>query len=225
MVRFLRSLPFAVEFGIVVGLAFGLFVVTSLLVGFHLVEQLHQTPARLTRLVIFELAAMAVLFPFLRVRGWSFEKIGLRPTFKDTGIGVLLFLAAYAAWFAVWIATVLISRQTAMNILSVRLLTQHVPVAVSLAVGLINPFFEEVFVCGYVMTALKRRDNPWVAINASVALRVVYHLYQGARGVLSITPLGLIFSFWYARTGRLWPLVVAHCMADLLALFAAGYGR
>jgi CAAX protease family protein len=223
MVRFLRSLPFALEFAIVVGLAFGLFLTTSLLVAFHLVGPLYQTSARLIRLVIFELAVMAILFPFLRLRGWSFEKIGLRPTLGDTGIGVLLLLASYAAWFAVWIATVFISRQTAMNILASRVFVQHLPVAVSLAVGLVNPFFEEVFVCGYVMTALKRRDNPWRAINASVGIRVVYHLYQGARGVLSIMPLGLIFGFWYARTGRLWPLIVAHCITDLMALFAAGY--
>lgn len=91
--------------------------------------------------------------------------------------------------------------------------------------GLINPFFEEVFVCGYVMTALKRQDNSWIAINSSVAIRVLYHLYQGPKGVLSVVPVGLIFGFWYARAGRLWPLVVAHSMADLLALLSAGYGQ
>jgi uncharacterized protein len=91
--------------------------------------------------------------------------------------------------------------------------------------GLINPFFEEVFVCGYVMTALKRADNPWAAINTSVAIRMLYHLYQGPKGVLSIIPFGLIFGFSYARTGRLWPLVIAHSIADLLALLSAGYGR
>lgn len=89
--------------------------------------------------------------------------------------------------------------------------------------GLVNPFFEEVWVCGYLMTVLKRSHNPWLAISASVVLRVLYHLYQGARGVLSITPVGLIFGVWYARTGRLWPLIVAHSVADLLALLMVGH--
>ncbi|HKD20445.1 MAG TPA: CPBP family intramembrane glutamic endopeptidase [Rhizomicrobium sp.] len=220
MVRVLRSLPFALEFTIVVSLAFGQFVVTSLLVAFGLLV-IPQTTASLVHLVIFEIGIMAVVFPFLRVRGWTFEKIGFRPALKDTGIGIVLFIAGYAAWAFVWYATVLVSPRVAAGMSGSRVFTESIHPAVSLAVGLVNPFFEEVFVCGYLMTALKR--YPQLALNVSVALRVLYHLYQGPKGVLSITPIGLIFSSWYARTGRLWPLVVAHSIFDLIALLTAGY--
>jgi CAAX protease family protein len=77
---------------------------------------------------------------------------------------------------------------------------------------------EELFLCGYIVTALKERDSSVTAVNVSVAIRLVYHLYQGAIGVLTIIPLGLIFSWWYARTGRLWPVLVAHAVFDLTSL-------
>ncbi|HUO94322.1 MAG TPA: type II CAAX endopeptidase family protein [Rhizomicrobium sp.] len=227
MVRFLKSLPFALEFAIVAVLAFGPFTVRSLLVASRFVASPYQGHAAtgLLHTVLFEIVILAILLPFLYVRGWTFAKIGLEPTFKDTGIGVLLFVATYVVWYFVWAATVLVSPQTAAGIMGSPVITGRVPPAIALAIGLINPFFEEMLVCGYVMTALGRDNNQSLAINASVALRVSYHLYQGPRGVLSIIPFGLIFSFWYARTGRLWPLVVAHTMSDLLALLMIGSGQ
>ena len=222
MLRLVKSLPNSVEIGIVLVLSFGDFVVASLSVALHHVTP-HYDVRRLIFLVVFEIAILAVLFPFLRARGWTLEKIGFRPTFPGIGIGFLLFLAAYAAaaiaWYAIW----LITPETALRQLGARVIAKPIPLPVSLAVGLVNPFFEEVWVCGYLMTVLKRSHNPWLAISASVVLRVLYHLYQGARGVLSITPVGLIFGVWYARTGRLWPLIVAHSVADLLALLMVGH--
>jgi len=49
-------------------------------------------------------------------------------------------------------------------------------------------------------------------------LRLSYHLYQGAQGVVSIVPLGLVFTLWFARTGQLWPVIVAHAIFDFAAL-------
>jgi uncharacterized protein len=227
MVRFLRSLPFALEFCVVVALAFGPFIVRSLLVALRIVAPPYvgHAASGLLHTVSFEIVVLAIVLPFLRIRGWTFGKIGLHPTFRDTGVGVLLFVAIYVVWYFVWASTVILSPDTAAGILATPVVTGRVPFAISLAIGFINPFFEEVMVSGYVMTALGREKNPSLAINASVAIRVLYHLYQGPQGVLSIIPFGLIFSFWYARTGRLWPLVVAHALADLLALLTLGYSR
>jgi membrane protease YdiL (CAAX protease family) len=85
--------------------------------------------------------------------------------------------------------------------------------------SLVNPVFEEVFVCGYLINALKKERSLVFAINVSVAIRLAYHLYQGPMVVLSIVPMGLIFGYWFARTGRLWPLVTAHALLDFFALW------
>jgi membrane protease YdiL (CAAX protease family) len=51
----------------------------------------------------------------------------------------------------------------------------------------------------------------------SVAIRVLYHLYQGPASA-GIIPIGFVFAYWYARTGRLWPAVIAHGLMDFFGL-------
>ena len=128
---------------------------------------------------------MAALFPFLRIRGWTFAKIGLAPTPLDTAIGVLLLVAFYAIWMVVWMVTVRLSPDTAERVAGTHIVSQAIALPTVVAVALVNPFFEEVFVCGYVMTALHRDKNMWLALNVSVGIRLLYHLYQGPLGVLT----------------------------------------
>ena len=56
----------------------------------------------------------------------------------------------------------------------------------------------------------------WVAINVSVVVRLLYHLYQGPIGVLTIVPMGLLYGYLYSRTRQLWPLVVAHVLLVII---------
>jgi hypothetical protein len=39
----------------------------------------------------------------------------------------------------------------------------------------------------------------------------------GQTGVDRI-PFGLLVTWWYARTGKLWPILVAHAVIDLMSL-------
>jgi membrane protease YdiL (CAAX protease family) len=48
-------------------------------------------------------------------------------------------------------------------------------------------------------------------------LRGSYHLYQGLGGFAGNAVMGLVFGEVYRRWGRLWPLVVAHTLMDLVA--------
>jgi membrane protease YdiL (CAAX protease family) len=72
--------------------------------------------------------------------------------------------------------------------------------------------------CEFIVTAAKKYNRSTAGINVSVAVRVLYHLYQGSIGVLGIIPVRLIFALWYARTGRLWPVFVAHALFDAIGL-------
>jgi uncharacterized protein len=91
-----------------------------------------------------------------------------------------------------------------------------------IAVSIVNPLFEEFFVSGYLITTLKQWRHPWFAINVSVTLRLLYHLYQGPSGTVTIIPIGFVFAQWYNRTDRLWPLVVAHALFDYTGLATNG---
>lgn len=81
-----------------------------------------------------------------------------------------------------------------------------------------NAFAEEVLVVAYLLTRL--RQLGWGengALLASAALRGSYHFYQGLGGFVGNLVMGLIFGRVWQRTNRLWPLVIAHALLDIVA--------
>ncbi|HEU0190671.1 MAG TPA: CPBP family intramembrane glutamic endopeptidase [Mycobacterium sp.] len=84
-----------------------------------------------------------------------------------------------------------------------------------------NGWAEEVIVVGYLITRLRQlRVRPAVALGCSALLRGAYHLYQGFGAGLGNVAMGLVFGWVWARStrsGRLWPLIVAHGLIDTVA--------
>jgi membrane protease YdiL (CAAX protease family) len=81
-----------------------------------------------------------------------------------------------------------------------------------------NAILEEVVVVGYLMTRLE--ELGWRVrgiIAASALLRGSYHLYQGFGGFVGNAVMGVIFAFFYLRTRRVLPLVIAHTLLDVVA--------
>jgi membrane protease YdiL (CAAX protease family) len=52
----------------------------------------------------------------------------------------------------------------------------------------------------------------------SLALRVLYHLYEGPLAVIPLAVMALAFTLIYVKMGRLWPAIVAHALLDFLGL-------
>src|ERR1700736_7037009 len=81
-----------------------------------------------------------------------------------------------------------------------------------------NGWAEEVIVVAYLMTRLRQLGHGNTAtLLASSALRGAYHLYQGCSAGLGNLAMGLVFGLVWRRTGRLWPLIVAHGLIDTVA--------
>jgi membrane protease YdiL (CAAX protease family) len=81
-----------------------------------------------------------------------------------------------------------------------------------------NGFAEEVVVVGYLITRLRQLGlSQNRAILASSVLRGLYHLYQGFGAGLGNLVMGLVFGYSWCRSGRLWPLVIAHGVIDTVA--------
>ena len=211
------------ESSVVLLLAFGLPVVASL---YAVVSQERSTPPitspHLLRLLASELIIGALIAYLLKTRAWTFSRLGLLPARRDLAWGLVLIVASYFAYYAVWFAVANLWSGFAHAVASTHLVARGIPLPVSVAVSIVNPIFEEVFVCAYVIAALKDRFGTTAAINVSMAIRLVCHLYQGPVGVVSIVPIGLVYGFYFARTGRLWPVILAHGVEDLLGLL---YGR
>lgn len=91
-------------------------------------------------------------------------------------------------------------------------------VPVLILAALKNAILEEVIAVGYLMTRL--RQFGWqtpAIIAASGVLRGSYHLYQGYGMALGNMAMGVVFAWFYHRTGRVMPLVVAHATIDIVS--------
>lgn len=81
-----------------------------------------------------------------------------------------------------------------------------------------NAVLEEVIVVGYVMTRLRQIGwSTTTTIVAAAALRGSYHLYQGVGPGIGNFVMGLVFGYWFHRTRRVMPLVIAHTLLDVVA--------
>ncbi len=91
-------------------------------------------------------------------------------------------------------------------------------VPVLILAALQNAILEEVIVVGYLMTRLKQFGWDTAAtIVTAAALRASYHLYQGVGQGLGNFVMGLIFGYWFHKTKRVMPLVIAHTLLDVVA--------
>jgi membrane protease YdiL (CAAX protease family) len=224
MRQYLQGLPLAAEFAIVVlgafGVLFGMTLLTLLTrsgvadpgsTGWYSAEHL-------ISVIVYEVPVGAAVLAFLRLRGWSLERLGIRITALETLVGFGLAFLAEVACYAALFAVVMAAPKFATAVVSSQATPGGYGLATLFALSIVNPIFEETFVCGYVVTVLKERADVSTAITISVAIRLLYHLYQGAIAFVGIVPFGFVLAWWYARTGRLWPVIVAHALADFIAL-------
>lgn len=87
---------------------------------------------------------------------------------------------------------------------------------------LLNPFFEETLVRGYLMTELiELRHSVALAVVVSLAVQTSYHLYYGIYGALTVGSGLSVFALYYAKSRRLTPVILAHLLWDLTALLGA----
>jgi membrane protease YdiL (CAAX protease family) len=87
-----------------------------------------------------------------------------------------------------------------------------------------NGLAEEVVVAAFLLTRL--RQLGWSnqrALAASAVLRGSYHLYQGYGGFVGNLVMGLIFGYWFQRTRRVWPLIIAHFLLDAFSFIGYLY--
>jgi membrane protease YdiL (CAAX protease family) len=151
--------------------------------------------------------------------------IGLhRPTRKDLAQGLgFTALIGIPGLLLVWVAH-LLGVSASLAVVDVPDTWYRVPLLLLQAAQ--NGLLEEIVVVGYLLTRL--RQLGWSngrALGASAVLRGSYHLYQGLGGFVGNMVMGLIFAWWFQRTRRVLPLVVAHILLDVFAFVGFLYLR
>jgi uncharacterized protein len=153
-----------------------------------------------------------------RDHGSAARVLGLVPRrfgFDGTA-GALLALAIGVPGLGLYV----LARYCGFNVTVVPAALPHVwwavPVLVLAAAQ--NAVLEEVVVVGYLVTRLEQLGLRLPAVVAlSAALRGSYHLYQGFGGFLGNAVMGVVSAYFFTRTRRVGPLVLAHTLLDTVA--------
>lgn len=214
------------EFALIVGIAFGMSIlgsVMSLLNGTTVSEDVTQQAfgtAWLYRVVYSELACAPFLAGILYAGGWRLRDFPCQINRYTTLLGLLAF---GLAWTANSVSDALVtnifqSLQAEVDALSSYRPAARTSLIAVYLVSLVNPVFEEVLVCGYVIPAIARRYGETAAINVSVVIRASYHLYQGVAMLPFHVAYGLMQAYMYVRFRNLWPLIVSHALLDFFGL-------
>jgi membrane protease YdiL (CAAX protease family) len=168
--------------------------------------------------IAFALVPVALAIYLLATEGRPLARLGLDRTqpLRDVLVGAALALligvpglGLYAAGRALGITAEVVPAPEQVYWWTIPVL---------LLAALQNAIVEEVIAVGYLGTRLRELGwGPWATIAASASLRGTYHLYQGFGQALGNAVMGVIFAWWYQRTRRLAPLIVAHTLLDVVA--------
>jgi membrane protease YdiL (CAAX protease family) len=219
MKRIAAALSPQTEITVVLLTAFAVPVIYSSLILMKVTDLPASSDARLLIGLVFEVVVLVTLGALLSARGWTLERLGIGSlTLQDAIDGVGLLVAAYLIPAVILSVLPPDARQSISASVPTFALT-GVSLALAIAASLLTPIFEEVFVVGYVFAALGGK-NKALAMNVSVALRLAYHLYQGAAAAIFILPMAVVFAWWYSTRPSLWPLLIAHAALSIIG-FAA----
>ncbi len=169
---------------------------------------------------LHEIPALGLVWYVLQRRGKTFADLGLIWRAGDFWRSVILRLTGSLAFFAVYYVIYHIGfSNVSHSAASARVGQVLYGAGISIATFLfqfLNPFFEELIVRAYVMTEIKwLTNNTAKAVIISTLLQTSYHFYQGAPMALAHGATFLIWSIYYARTGRIAPIILAHLYSDV----------
>lgn len=213
----LQKLSPALEFILVVTVAFGLFAWSSYDSLTSNRREVAMTDGSLLGIVITEIVLGAILLLFLKMRGWKWPDFNLGISWQSTFDGVILLFCTYTLLiFSLTIASFFID----LKIMDSVKLHARAGIFVSIVLSIVNALYEEVFVAAYIINTLEKYRDPLFAVLCSATIRMAYHIYQGPPAIIMVLPIGLLYGYVYWRWKQLWPLVVAHALVDIVSLNA-----
>lgn len=171
----------------------------------------------LSQLASISLSLVPVLLAlyFLRQDGIS---LGLVPRWKDllhaVGLAAVIGIPGIGLYFLA-LELGLTSRIVPSS-LGEYFWTIPVLLLAALRAGLL----EETIAVGFVMKKLKLISPTWTllaVILVSATFRASYHLYQGYSAFVGNFVMGLAFAYYFHKTGRVAPLVIAHTLMNSVA--------
>ena len=174
--------------------------------------------------LVLEIGSISLLIYILFRQNRSLSDLGFSFSKKDLwhsiGIALVAILANYFAYYLFAVISVWVFGKGLPQAEFQTVLDSGFAVPLLLFV-MVNPFFEELIVRAYLITEMEFfTRSAWNAGLFSIFIQASYHLYQGFANSLTMIGVFSVFTIYYIRKRRLWPIILAHAYFDL---FAYGY--
>jgi membrane protease YdiL (CAAX protease family) len=208
----MRTTTTPVEAASVSAICFGWAIITSsqsVAAGF---QSSSFTDSNMLGLIGMEVVFGAIALLLLYARGYSVSNLYPSPSLAGLGLGVGLYIASL---MTSWVAVAPFAASQPSQPIDALVSSASVSLSSVIAVALVNGAYEEVFLLGFLLRGL-RGYGLSIALGVSLLVRVLYHLYQGPLGAVSVLAFGLVLSLYYIRSNALFPVVFAHVLADVI---------
>jgi CAAX protease family protein len=166
-------------------------------------------------LVIWESLMFALGALVLRWRGWKAVDFMFPVTWRHLLMALVLLFFTTVVDRLLW--QVVGHRLDDGSVLDSIVQGDAVSFGAALLMSVVNGTFEEFFLCRYLIERFQTSGATF-AVTLSACIRMMYHVYQGPYGTISILAFGIIMGTYYWRTRALGAVVVTHVLADLIAL-------
>ncbi|WP_299577163.1 CPBP family intramembrane glutamic endopeptidase [uncultured Sunxiuqinia sp.] len=220
MNKLIRKFSPTIELLIILILGFGLFIYSSTISFFAVnSDYTHSWGYKITNfshstILIYEVIAFSIILYILKVRAWRLTDFNLSFKFRLIWVALLLLVLRNITG---GILSKIFEFATVIGDTG----TKHVHYGleanwiVILLFVVINSIYEEFILVGYFFKRLEKY-HPAILIGLSTLIRLSFHTYQGWIGIFYIIPTGLIFGYYYFKYKKLWPLIIAHGLMNLL---------
>lgn len=156
--------------------------------------------------------------------GWAPFGLSRIRLLRDSFSGLLIWIAQMILWF--WIAKLVAASigpevfeswmDDSREIFAAPARGDYLLLAIS---SCSNGFAEEFVMRGYLIPRFEQLlGSSWIAVTVSTLLFAAYHAYQGPGGVIGATVFGLVYAIVFWRFRRIWPIAIAHAIADFIGV-------
>ncbi len=213
-----------IDLGLVLTVAFASSILGSVYLAFHPVDPKYSNP-RLFGGILAEVTALLLFLVLFKRQGRNLKDIGFSFRWTDLpkafGLAVTAFLLMWVVGIAINDAWLVMNPRSVPRV-ETRGMFSNTSVWFLLPFLLLNPFFEEILVRGYLTTELiDLRKSVLLATLVSLGVQTSYHLYYGVLGALVVGSGLAVFAIYYAKARRLMPVILAHMFWDLTALLSS----
>lgn len=180
-----------------------------------------------SQIALRSLTVTPVVLYIMWLRKDNFTSFGFKKAAmpQDLFHGILLFLTTFAAIVFLSLGLTLILPENIIKLGVIEDYRFYTPPSTGLQLLfflfaiLLNSISEEIIARGFLVTKLLQlHDSAPKAVIYSSLLFASYHIYQGLISCVSIFVFGCIYGSFFIKNRKLFPLIVAHTLQNLVVI-------